>query len=296
MRQSDILAHPPQVVTPAARQSYFDEGYLLCRNLISEDWLQPLRSALAQLVQRSRRLTRSDGTYDLEAGHSTAEPRLRRIAYLDDLDPIFWDFAVNSPLADLATDLMGPDVRFRECLINFKWPRGGQAVKWHQDIPFYPHTNLSPAQFLVFLEDIGPDQGPLQVVPRSHKGPVFDHYDAAGNWLGYIPDETVGQAGTERALAVTGQAGSVSVHNSATVHGSAQNLSPLGRPVLILGYNACDALPYTAPAYPSSHHGQVVRGQEAKYALHDPVTLRLPPDWSSGYTSIFAHQAEREAG
>jgi len=36
----------------------------------------------------------------------------------------------------------------------------------------------------------------------------------------------------------------------------------------------------------------VVRGQESRYAQHDPVDLRLPPDWSNGYTSIFAHQEE----
>lgn len=292
MRQAEILSHPPRLLDQAERQFYFDEGYVVRKALIGQDWLAQLRAALAKLIEQSRSLTASDGTFDLEAGHSAAEPRLRRIAFLDDLDPVFWDFCANSPLADLAADLMGPDVRFRECLINVKWAGGGQAVKWHQDIPFYPHTNLSPAQFLVCLEDTGSEQGPLQVVPRSHRGPVFDHYDAAGNWLGYIPDGLVGQAGTDGAVELTGPAGTVSVHHCATVHGSKQNLSPRGRPVLIVGYNSCDALPYTAPAYPSSHQGTVVRGEETKYAQHDPVDMRLPPDWSGGYTSIFAHQAD----
>ena len=64
--------------------------------------------------------------------------------------------------------------------------------------------------------------------------------------------------------------------------------------MLICGYNAEDARPYTAPAYPSSHHGMVVRGKAATTARHDSVTLRLPPDWSGGYTSIFNHQENKQ--
>ena len=99
-------------------------------------------------------------------GHTRDNPRLRRIAYLDDLDPESSGSSARiRRLADLAADLLGPDLRFRECLINFKWAGGGQEVKWHQDFPFYPLTNTSVAQFLVCLNDVGPEQGPLQVVP-----------------------------------------------------------------------------------------------------------------------------------
>ena len=295
MRPIDILSQAPRILSQTERQFYFDEGYVVQERAIDNEWLNRLNTALSKLVDRSRNLTSSDGTFDLEIGHTVDTPRLRRIAYLDDLDQVFWEFCSNSVLADIAADLMGSNVRFRECLINFKWAHGGQQVEWHQDIPFYPHTNLSPAQFLICLDDVGSEQGPLQVVPRSHLGPIFDHYDDAGNWLGHIPDTLIGGADVENAVELTGPAGTVTVHNCATVHGSKQNLSARGRPVLIVGYSSCDALPYTAPAYPSSNLGTVVRGEETKFAQHDPVSLRLPPDWSSGYTSIFAHQAKANA-
>lgn len=292
MREDHILSQAPLLLSQSQRQAYFDEGYAVCDQVIGVDWLARLNAALAALVDRSRSLTQPDGTYDLEQGHSAEAPRLRRIAFLDDLDEVFWEFCTKSPLVDVAADLLGPDVRFRECMINFKWAGGGQEVRWHQDIPFYPHTNLSSAQFLVLLDDVGMEQGPLQVVPGSHREQIFDHYDAQDHWLGYIPDSKLDQAGIDRAVPLTGKVGTVTVHHCATVHGSAQNLSAKGRPTLLVGYNACDALPYTAPAYPSSHHGQVVRGSEARFAHHEPVDLRLPPDWSTGYTSIFAHQAK----
>ncbi|WP_299848395.1 phytanoyl-CoA dioxygenase family protein [uncultured Roseovarius sp.] len=295
MRSKDVLSHPARVLTQQEREFFFDQGYIARKNVIDEKWLVRLNAAIDAQVDRSRILTQSDGTFDLEAGHSADTPRLRRISFLDDLDPVFWEFCTQSNLPDMAADLMGPDVRFRECMINIKWAGGGQEVKWHQDIPFYPLTNLSVAQFLVCLNDVGPEQGPLQVVPESHKGQIYNHYDDEDNWLGYIPDDRLGDAGLERAVDLTGPAGTVTVHHCATLHASRANLSPRGRPVLIVGFAACDALPYTAPAYKSSHYGHVVRGNEARFSHHDPLDMRLPPDWSGGYTSIFEHQQDKAA-
>ena len=42
---------------------------------------------------------------------------------------------------------------------------------------------------------------------------------------------------------------------------------------------------------PSSHSYEVVRGKPVKWAHHDPRPCQIPPDWSDGYTSIFAAQA-----
>jgi hypothetical protein len=282
------------VIDQHEKAKFNSSGYLCKKQLVAESDLSVLRVAVDRLIEKSRHISQSDGVFDLEAGHSADIPRLRRVAFLDDLDSVFWEFASDSVVTDLARDLFGPDITFRESLINFKWSGGGQEVKWHQDIPFYPHTNLSLAQFLVFLDDVDVEQGPLQVLPGSHHGEVYDHYDSHGNWLGYIPEPVTKQIPLDQAVDVTGPAGTVSVHHCATIHGSRPNMSQKPRPVLILGYNAEDARPYTAPAYPSSHHGQVVRGKPAQYARHDNVRLRLPPDWSGGYTSIFSHQEIQE--
>ena len=95
-------------------------------------------------------------------------------------------------------------------------------------------------------------------------------------------------------MELTGPAGTVTVHHCATLHASRANLSKLGQPVLIVGFAACDALSYTPVAYPSAHYGTVVRGEETKYSQHDLLDMRMPPDWSGGYTSIFEHQGESE--
>ena len=161
-----------------------------------------------------------------------------------------------------------------------------------------PHTHTGTMQFLVFLEDVSSDMGPLQVIPESHKGPLLEHYSDDKNddrvWTATLKDKDLQSFGIENAIELTGPAGTVSVHHSCTIHGSASNQSNRGRPALVITYAAADAIPYTAAPYPSSHYGAIVRGSESRYAHHEELNVPLPPDWSTGYTSIYDHQ-EQEA-
>jgi ectoine hydroxylase len=196
-------------------------------------------------------------------------------------------------MPDIAADLLGPNVRFREIMANFKWSGGGAEVKLHQDIPFYPHTNTGVCQFLVFLEDVGLEQGPLQVIPGSHKGPIYELYDEQRVWTGAIKDSDLANVQMNGAVTLTGKAGTVSVHHSRTIHGSSPNMSESSRPALVITYSAADAIPYTAVPYPSSHCGTLVRGHQPSHAHHEELYMSLPPTWSGDYTSIFEHQAQK---
>jgi hypothetical protein len=53
-------------------------------------------------------------------------------------------------------------------------------------------------------------------------------------------------------------------------------------------------MPYTYNPLQSRHMGAIVRGKPARWAWHDPRPCLLPPDWSGGYTSIFALQQEED--
>src|SRR3546814_20614471 len=88
----------------------------------------------------------------------------------------------DSVITDVAADLVGPDVKFHSCKLNFKWSKGGEEVKWHQDIQYWPHTNYSPLTIGIYLDDVGPDQGPPAIHPGSHTGPPSElhHEDRGG--------------------------------------------------------------------------------------------------------------------
>ena len=42
-----------------------------------------------------------------------------------------WEF-IAGPAADIAADLLGPDLKFHHAKLNYKWHSGGEAVSWHQ--------------------------------------------------------------------------------------------------------------------------------------------------------------------
>jgi ectoine hydroxylase-related dioxygenase (phytanoyl-CoA dioxygenase family) len=292
MTPEEILSHPARLLTQAQRESYFENGYVLAERVIPEALVVRLRAITDEMVERSRALTSSDAIFDLEPGHTAERPRLRRLTSPVEHHPIYWKLASDSVLADLAADLVGPDVKFHHSKLNFKWAAGGEEVKWHQDITYWPHTNYSPLTMGVYLHDCGPDQGPLAVLPGTHKGPLYDQYNAAGQWVGCLSDGDAARLPVETVEELTGPAGSVTVHNCRVVHGSRPNLSDLGRPLLLNVYSSADAFPYTANPLPSRYGGAIVRGAPARWAHHDPRPCLVPPDWSGGYTSLFALQQE----
>ena len=112
MTPEQILEHPPKILTPEQRQSYFDKGFLLVENLIGPEWIERLLAVTDEMVERSRSLTQSDEVFDLEPDHTADNPRLRRLTSPVDQHPVYWEFASQSVLADVAADLVGPDIKF----------------------------------------------------------------------------------------------------------------------------------------------------------------------------------------
>ena len=221
---------PPLRITEDQRDSYLANGYLLVESYIAPDEVERLRAATDEMVERSRGVTVSDEIFDLEPGHTAEAPRLRRVSSPVDHHPLFWEFASRGAIVDLAADLVGPDVRYHHSKLNFKWPEGGEEVKWHQDITFWPHTNYSPLTIGVYLTDVGPDQGPLAVVEGSHEGELFDQYDGDDNWVGCLSDEDAARIPADKVRYLEGPAGSVTVHNCRAIHGSKKTSPPGGGP------------------------------------------------------------------
>ena len=295
MTPEQVLAIPPRVLTQAQREFYFTEGYILLEKIIGDDWVRRLRAATDELVERSRKVTRSDAAFDLEPDHSPSAPRLRRVSNPTEHHPVFWDYVNHSILPDVVADLVGPDVKFHHSKLNFKWSKGGEEVKWHYDISFWPHTNYSPVTIGTYLYDCGMDQGPLGVIPRSHLlEPMLTQYDDDGKWVGCLGPRDLGRIDVANAVYLTGPAGSLTLHNCRTIHGSPRNDSDLGRPLLLYTLTSADAFPYTANPIKPAHDQTLLRGRRAAFAHHDPRPCLIPPDWSRGYTSIFSLQQKED--
>ena len=294
MTPDEILSIRPKVLTEKQRESYLEDGYLLLEKVVSDEWLERLRAVTNQMVDDSRQVTRSDAVWDLEDGHSAETPRLRRLSSPNDRHPTYWEFASRSVLPDIVADLVGPNVKFHHSKLNFKWARVGEEVKWHQDIGFWPHTNYSPCTLGTYLYDCTMEQGPLGVIKGSHNGPLYDQYNDKGEWIGCVSDEDAAGLDVSKVVYLDGPPGSVTIHNCRTIHGSRPNRSDEGRPLLLNVYAAADAFPYTPNPLHSKYDQEIVRGKPVRWADHDPRPCLVPPDWSGGYTSIFALQQEEK--
>ena len=296
MTPESILKIPPRVLTQAQREHYFREGYILLEKIIGDEWIRKLRAATDELVERSRKVTKSDTIFDLEPTHRPDAPRLRRVSNPVEHHPVFWEYCTKSPLGDIVADLVGPDVKFHHSKLNYKWAQGGEEVKWHYDISFWPHTNYSPLTVGTYIYDCGMDNGPLGVMPRSHElEPMLSQFDHQGRWTGCLREEDVAKLDQSKAVYLTGPAGSLTLHNCRTLHASPKNLSDTGRPLLLFTLTSADAFPYTVNPIKPKHDQTIIRGQRAAWAHHDPRPCLIPPDWSGGYTSIFSLQQEEDA-
>ena len=296
MRADTVLQRAPLVLDQRARERYFEDGYLVVPAYVGPAWLARLRAVVAAKIEASRALTASNDEFDLAPDHTAAKPNIRRLRKAVDQHPELWAFAIDPCVVDLVADLLGPDLRFHSSKLNFKWSSGGDAVRWHQDIQAWPHTNFGVLTFGVYLDDTGPEQGPLTAIPGSHLGTIFDQFDDHGRWTGALTARDTATLPTDSAVDMCGPAGTVVLLHCRVVHGSAANYSSRMRPLLLNVYAAADALPMTPLPAPTTRTGLLVRGQEPTYVHMEPYPARLPPRWDQvGYRSIFAAQSTAPA-
>lgn len=229
------------MLSDAQKADYARDGFVMVRSAVSPDLLARMQDTTAALIEASRKVTASDAVYDLDKGHSAEAPRLTRIKLPHKQDPVFHEALTASGVTEVITDLLGPDTTLITSKLNTKAPGGGAAVEWHQDWAFYPHTNDDLLAIGLLLEDVAEDNGPLMVIPGTHRGPVLSHH-ANGVFCGAIdPDDPL--FARDRAVTLTGKAGDLSVHHVRTLHGSAPNVSDRARKILFFEVARADAWP-----------------------------------------------------
>jgi len=293
MKPEEILSYEPKVLSQEQREFYFENGYLQLESFVAQDWLDRLWSVTNRLIEESRNFSKSDQVFDLEPNHTAEMPRLRRISQPVGLNPVFEEFGLRGPIVDLAEDLVGPNVKFHHSKLNMKWASGGEEVQWHQDIQFWPHTNYSPLTIGLYMDDVDDEMGPMGVLPGSHKGKIYDLYGDDGQWAGALNTRDSKQLPLEDVVWLKGPKGSVTIHNCRMLHGSMINNSARSRPLLLHSYASADALIMADSVVTGvKFTDEIIRGKRAKWIHFDPEPCLNPPDWSKGYTSIFALQQE----
>jgi len=277
---------------------YRENGYLHIENAIPKEELDELRRVTHDFIDKSREITENNDIYDLDEGHGPDNPRLTRIKLPHKQHAVYNGVLRGEWMRGYFQALLGPNVTLQTTKLNTKAPGGGAAVEWHQDWAFYPHTNDDMLAFGLMLEDVDQANGPLMVIPGSHKGPILSHHNN-GVFCGAVDPEDP-NFDLAKAVTLTGKAGDITVHHARTLHGSAPNRSD--RPRLIMFLEAC-----AADAWPLLGAGSYIHRLPQRELWEDlldrmicgepvieprieqvPVRLPLPP--APDATSIFKTQ------
>ena len=277
------------LLTDAQRAAYDHDGFIVVPDVFSQTEIAELRAVTDDFVRASVRVAANDEVYDLEDTHSAAEPRVRRIKSPHAHHDTYFRASRHPAVVAILEELWG-SVRYDTGKLNMKSAGYGAPIEWHQDWAFYPHTNDDLAAVGIMIDDFTMENGPMMVIPGSHRGPIFDHHDADGRFCGAMDPNDPG-VDYAKAQPCLGRAGSITIHHVRAVHGAATNFSGKERRFLLYQYRAADAWPLLGLKEGIAKFNEQLLVGENSLAprLADlPVRMPLPPALNQG--SIYENQ------
>ena len=120
------------------------------------------------------------GAFDEAVSNGSVVPSEEDVFGCDDAifkHSLFEKYAKDPRLLALVEELFGADFELQHAKLNCK-PMGNKekgVIKWHQDFPFFPHTNYDLVALTIHLDDEDEASGSIQVIPRSHEWGVLSH-------------------------------------------------------------------------------------------------------------------------
>ena len=258
------------------------DGFVVLENALTDSQLSSLNGELSMWVEESRGNEKPYGKimdgrprFDLEVDtHSFESPALRRITSPAEISRACLDVVKDNKALDLVSEIFGPNIKHWTNKINLKLPGSGTEVKFHQDFPYEPHSNEDIMTVLFFLDDVTLENGPLEVVPGTHNGPLHSLWHD-GIFTGAVSAEIEAECKT-KAISCVGKAGTACLMHSKLLHGSKPNNSKIPRCLFIVSYTAEDAVKLTENPLPSELDGMIVRGQKTGTVRCTSYSVELP--------------------
>jgi phytanoyl-CoA hydroxylase len=247
-----------------AAAAFFDEhGFVAFDDLLDDDDVRRLRDAYAECVAAGRIAQRDHGmVVENDAIY---------------LHPVFREY-VESPriVAAARAALGGVPVELQHCKIAQRTleDSGEGALDWHQDYPFFPHTNYDLVAVLLHLDEETVESGPVHVIPGSHKRGPVSHVDPETGEFAYRIT-TDDAPPSEPGVLLTGRAGQVTLHHGLTIHGSAPKTNRTPRRILIPQYRAQDAIQLAGVLWRCTGHQVMERVEPRVARLVDGTTIEL---------------------
>jgi len=214
---------------------YKEKGYFLAKNLLDKSKIKAANQWLDSQDQKS--LTKS--WTEQEPGVDLAV-----FSVIHKGDHPLAEIANNTQMLQIAGELMGAPVYIWSSKINMKAAWCGTVEYYHQDFVYwkdrgYPSDRMMSC--MVFLEHHSFQNGGLCVFPGSHKKGFIEHdsfININGLAKSMVPPQTLNQLNVEYGWeSITAEPGDVLFFHTNLVHGSAHNISPKSRRILLSQLN-----------------------------------------------------------
>ena len=286
---------------------YKKKGYLVKKKLINFSLIQEINKIIFKEInkeKRSKKKIKDQGgtqSYDnyhfVYTSNSSKNKEILRLNNPQNKHKIFYELSRNKKIISIVKKLLGGTVRFHLGKLNFKLPnkKKGSEIAWHQDWAFYPHTNDDLVTVGIYLEDCTEKNGPLKIIPESHKQKLYSHHKNEKYFVGKI-DTRLNKIKTKKALALTGSAGTVVFFHCRTIHSSGHNHLNSNRPLILFGYRACDAWPIFNDGNPhpevnlKNYNKNIIVGKKSLRPRLTKVPTIIPLPKKKHYVSIYELQ------
>ncbi len=222
-------------LTPAQLAEFDELGYVFIPDCFPEADIAALRRASQHIFAHDRQeiWREKDGT-----------PRTAFACHL--YDEACMRLATDDRLVEPVEQLFGEAVYLHQFKINAKAAFTGDTWQWHQDFPTWHKDDGMPEaramNIAVFLDEVMPVNGPLMLIPRSHKTGALDsaHDTATTSYpLWALDQDNVTTLVRQNGIvSPTGQPGGVLMFHANLVHGSAGNITPYPRRIVYLTLSA----------------------------------------------------------
>jgi ectoine hydroxylase len=233
----------------AERLAFFEaNGYLAFERFFPPEEIGELVAELDAVWDRAA--TSDDDTIVREPDSDT----VRSVFAIHESNAVFRRLLHDRRLVAMAEQILGSQVYIHQSRINYKTGFRGAAFYWHSDFETW-HTEdgmprMRAISISIALSDNSPLNGPLMLVPGSHKHYVActgatpdDHFRESlrRQEIGTPDDESlrwlVERGGID---APTGPAGSIVLFDCNTMHGSNSNITPAPRSNIFAVYNSVE--------------------------------------------------------
>ena len=226
-----ISSRQPKVLTYEQIQAYHDDGYLILRNVFSQDKMALLGEEGDRIAVEHADLIDSKNMRVRFRPHVvTSAPVFEVFDPIADLSSLAYEVAHDPHLFEILCDIYGePAELFKEKLIYKQ--AGAIGATLHQDWIGWPGFPESFLTVLVAIDSFMQENGATEVYPGLHKNGYLSPKDGQHHLL------SADAMGVEPVPLLL-EPGDIAIFGCFTPHKSAANTSPKSRRGYFISYNA----------------------------------------------------------